>query len=61
MSINLIYGIIEVELWSITIGRNPQYLTKEKIYSLIYIIRKVYVILVILPPVYYWFVNNYID
>ncbi len=53
--------MVEVEPWPITIGKNPRFLTREKIYSLAHIIRGAHVILATLPPVQYLFVNNYID
>ncbi len=53
--------MVEVESWLITIGKNPQFLIRERIYSLVYIIRGAYVIPATLPPVQYWFVNNNID
>ncbi len=53
--------MVEIELWPITIGKNPRFLTEERIYFLVHIIRGAYVILAILPLVQYWFVNNYID
>ena len=43
-SVNLIYGMVEVESWPITTRRNLQYLIGEKTYSLAYIIRGAYVI-----------------
>ncbi len=60
-SVNPVHGMVEVELWPITIGKNPRFLIGERIYSLAHIIRGAYVIPATLPPVQYWFVNNYID
>ncbi len=60
-SVNPVYGMVEVEPWPITIGKNPQFLIGKRIFSLAYIIRGVYVILTTLPAEQYWFVNNYID
>ncbi len=53
--------MVEVEPWPISIGKNPRFLTGERIYSLAHIIRGAHVIPATLPPVQYWFVNNYID
>ncbi len=52
-SVNPIHGIVKVELWPITIGKNPRFLIGEKIYSLAHIIRGAHVILATLPPVQY--------
>ncbi len=60
-SVNPVHGMVEVEPWPITIGKNPQFLIGERIYSLVHIIRGAHVILATLPLVQYWFVNNYID
>ncbi len=60
-SVNPVHGIVEVKSWPITIGKNPRFLTRERIYSLAHIIREVHVIAAILLPVSYWFLNNYID
>ncbi len=60
-SMNPVHGMVEVEPWPITIRKNPQFLTGERIYSLAHIIRGAHVIPATLPPVQYWFVNNYID
>ncbi len=53
--------MVEVELWLITIRKNPRFLIREKIYSLAHIIRETHVIPATLPQVQYWFVNNYMD
>ncbi len=60
-SVNPVHGMVEVEPWPITIGKNPRFLTGERIYSLAHIIKGAHVIPASLPPVQYWFVNNYID
>ena len=60
-SVNPEYGIVEVESWLITIERNSQFLTRERIYSLANIIKKPHIILATLLSVSNWFVNNYID
>lgn len=52
-SINLVHGIVKVEPWLITIRKNPQYITRERINSLVYIIRKAHVFPAILPLVQY--------
>ncbi len=58
---NPVHGMVEVEPWPITIRKNPRFLIGERIYSLAHIIRGSHIIPAILPPVQYWFVNNYID
>ncbi len=50
-SINPVHGMVEVEPWPITIGKNPRFLIRERIYSLAYIIREAHVIPATLPPV----------
>ncbi len=32
-SVNPVYGMVKVELWPITIGKNPRFLIGERIYS----------------------------
>ena len=60
-SVNFIHGIVEVKLWPIIIKKNPRFFTEKWIYFLAHIIREAYMIPATLPPVQYWFVNNYID
>ncbi len=52
-SVNPIHGMVEVELWPITIGKNQQFLKRKKIYSLAHIIRGVHIIPAILAEVQY--------
>lgn len=59
--INLAYIMAQFKSWLITIGRSHQFLIKERIYVLAYIIKRVYMILAILSQVQYLFINNNID
>ncbi len=37
-SVNPVHGMVEVEPWPITIGKNPRFLTRERIYILWHIL-----------------------
>ncbi len=52
-SVNPVHSMVEVEPWSITIGRNPQFFISEKIYFLAYIIKMAHVIPATLTQVQY--------
>lgn len=56
-----IYCLIKVESWPMTEVRNQEFLIKEKIYSILLIIRRGNMVLAIAPPIQYWFINNYIN
>ena len=53
--------MVEVKLWQTSIAKNQRFFTKERIFFLVYIIKKAHVVPIIATPVQYWFVNNYVN
>lgn len=53
--------MIKIKLWPTTETINQQFFKREKIYFIVYIIKKAHIILAIAALIEYWFFNNYID
>ena len=59
--VNCIHSMVKVKPWPTSVTKNQRLLTKEKIFSLVHIIRRAYVLPATAAPIQYKFVNNYVD